>query len=341
MKKNTRNQSYWLGIILDDLNHKLDESSKKRLEEWIHLSTQNQSYYNQIKEIWLTMDVLNEAEAIDSDRAFLLFQEKICFTEEAEPIQKKKKVFLSFPFIRKTLKYAAIILPFMVGVFFVTQYFSTPQEPAIMGVSVPRGSKSELTLKDGSKIMLNSDSKLRVDKDFGRKNRLIYLSGEAYLEVARNEELPFIVNTKYIDVQVLGTQFNISAPEVEENIKVTLESGSVQLRFNQAETLILKPSEQATYNIHTKQMHIDKANMKRVMAWRDNHLFFSGETFEQIARALEKQYNVKIHIHNEKLREQQFFGDFTNNETIEQILDVMSSTNNWHYEIHGNSININ
>ena len=209
-------------------------------------------------------------------------------------------------------------------------------------IAVPNGSKTKLILQDGTKVWLNAGSKIQYDSDFGKKNRLLKLSGEAYLEVAKDENCPFIVDPGEIKVKVLGTCFNVRAYKDNEEIKVALLRGSVEMETNNGDMLRLVPKDIAHFNTQTKETGIchNTGYSQNCIGWIDNKFIFNGESFEQITKILERTFNVKINIHRESIKKRCFIGDFVNNETIEQIFKVMSSNEKFTYTIKGNIIDV-
>lgn len=330
MDTNKQHNNDWLSVIVDDLSNNISPSAKEKLEEWLLSSEDNQKYYNELKETWQTIDVIHEANQFDSSNAFLRFRDKI---HSETPLPHKLS-------LRKVLTYAAVVIPFLFMSYFSYSYFTENNDSSLASISVPAGATSEVTFKDGSKVWLNSGSRIEVANNFGKRERRIKLDGEAYLEVARDTKSPFIVETEEVDVKVLGTVFNVNASKEQEEVRVTLQSGSVELLFNENDKLLLKPNEQAIYNIASKSIRVEQADMNKVLAWKNNVLIFSGEAFDSITHTLERKFNVKITIHNEILLNHRFVGDFVNNETIEQILNVMSSNKKFRYTINGNKIDI-
>lgn len=330
MDTNKQHNNDWLSVIVDDLSNNISPSAKEKLEEWLLSSEDNQKYYDELKETWQTIDIIHEANQFDSSNAFLRFRDKI---HSKAPLPHKLS-------LRKVLTYAAVVIPFLFMSYFSYSYFTENNDSSLASISVPAGATSEVAFKDGSKVWLNSGSRIEVANNFGKKERRIKLDGEAYLEVARDTKSPFIVETEEVDVKVLGTVFNVNASKEQEEVRVTLQSGSVELLFNENDKLLLKPNEQAIYNITNKSIRVEQADMNKVLAWKNNVLIFSGEAFDSITHTLERKFNVKITIHNEILLNHRFVGDFVNNETIEQILNVMSSNKKFRYTINGNKIDI-
>lgn len=270
----------------------------------------------------------------DSSRAYSRFKARI----EAQSAHSGRR--------NSTWLYAAaVLIPFLFLSYFTYQYFKASAGEwhgnlTVSEVVVPNGSKTQLLLQDGTKVWINSGSSVQCAEGFGKKNREIKLCGEAYLEVAHNDKCPFIVSTGEVKVKVLGTRFNVNAYKENEEIKVALLEGSVEMSVPDKMPLLLPPKSTACYNPVSKQTRMIYDTMCDSVNWISNKLIFDGESFEQIVLTLERNFNVKIHIHNAAVKERRFVGDFVNNETIEQIFNVMSSDGKFKYKIKGNVIDI-
>ena len=317
MDTQNQHKEHWLNLIIDRLTGTISEDSDLCLQEWIHASDENSRYFKNMELLWHSMEVVHEGEQYDSDRAFLLFKQRI----ETENTINTRKSFT----LKKVLSYAAILISFITLNCLIHQYYIHPSDQNILRLSeiaVPNGSKTKLTLQDGTKVWLNAGSKIQYDSDFGKKNRLLKLSGEAYLEVAKDENCPFIVDAG--------------------EIKVALLRGSVEMETNNGDMLRLVPKDIAHFNTQTKETGIchNTGCSQNCIGWIDNKFIFNGESFEQITKILERTFNVKINIHRESIKKRCFIGDFVNNETIEQIFKVMSSNEKFTYTIKGNIIDV-
>ena len=331
MKKNNTDikiEDIWVELIIDDLTHNISPSDKNVLDEWLNSSDKNKEYYSELKEIWITNTVLEESKKYNHKSAFQLFKRKT--------IKGNKYKIKTF------LKYAAIIMSLLAGSYYISQnlpHSSAKNEFTLNSISVPKGSTSKIEFKDGSKIWMNSETELEL-VEVRRNERRVKLEGEIYLQVERNEASPFTVETSNAKVKVLGTIFNVNAYADNKELKVTLESGSVEVTTDLGKNIKLIPSQQLIYNLESKTFIIEQVDLKKELAWKMNNLIFSGETFREIAELLERKFKVKIEIKNKKLLNTRFSGDFINNESIEHILTVMSSKNRFIYKKEGNTIQI-
>lgn len=272
------------------------------------------------------------------------------------------------------MKYAAIVLlAFAAGrsVSWLTapeQMVETVSEPFMNEISVEYGSKSQILLPDGTKVKLNSGSKLTYPSQFDGGMRKVQLEGEAFFNVAKETDRPFFVNTSSISIKVLGTAFNVKSYAEENIIETTLVSGAIEIYnelaseniiLTKSPIAVLKPMDKATYvkdisaisvsselkipenlpALEKKAGILVETQIETALftAWKDNVLRFKGEKFEDIAIKLERWYDVKIHIRHKTLKEEYFTGQF-DTETVEQALEALKLTAPFRYSITKNEI---
>lgn len=207
-------------------------------------------------------------------------------------------------------------------------------------VNVDRGQKASMVLPDGTKVWINSDSKITYDANYNRKDRIIELNGEAYFEVEKNEHKPFVVKTTQMSVKALGTSFNVKAYEIDEEVTTTLFTGKVQVAtWNQ--TRMLAPHQRLTYN---KQSHYakitDEPDHEGYPAWRNNQFVFNNEKFESIANTLKRYYNIDFVFEDERLKNYCFTGAVPNT-SLESLLEIFSITSPLKYELRDSTIILN
>lgn len=232
-------------------------------------------------------------------------------------------------------------------------------------IAINPGSRTKIQLPDGSQVWVNSGSKLTYEGRFDGNTREVHLDGEAYFEVVKDADHPFIVHTSGIDIKVLGTAFNVKAYTADRTIEATLIHGSIEvLNHNQsgAPNIILKPHEKLVYNkyqptgIKEKQQLVKAADApfsisieplrKNIAdsnivetAWVYNKLIFEEERFEDLALKMERWYNVKINIENDNLKNYKMSGSFVN-ETAEEAIKILQFLVPFKYSIKNSEIKI-
>ena len=196
-------------------------------------------------------------------------------------------------------------------------------------VSVPYGEKETVTLSDGTVLHLNSGSRLTYPAVFSGDNRTVFMDGEAYLDVAKDPEHPFIIKSQSIDIKVLGTSFNFKNFAQERTAELLLMEGSVEASvsvLDDTRTVRLKPGDKMQYNRESGNLDIARFNPQGYKAfYEDNSLHFYDMELADIALDLSRRFNCEIVVLDEELASRRYFSIFTNNETLDQILAVMSS----------------
>lgn len=183
---------------------------------------------------------------------------------------------------------------------------------ADMTLEVGKGQKSDIFLPDGTKVYLNADSKLSYGRHFNGKQRVVELIGEAYFEVAKDPQSPFIVKSGDIQVQAFGTSFNVEAYPGSDKIATYLSEGSVVVSSPQ-QTTRLFPGEVAVYSLLNTRITKKRNEDSRVyLAWKSNEMVFNNEPISNIIKLLERNYNVKFEIKSDKLNEISFTGTLKN-----------------------------
>lgn len=203
---------------------------------------------------------------------------------------------------------------------------------------VPTGGEYQLVLSDGTKVWLNSQTNLRFPVEFGDKERMVYLEGEAYFEVSHDEQRPFKVRTKdQVNIQVLGTSFNVSAYGDENTVETVLREGSVKMD-NCNTGVILTPGQRSICRVGEQGMMVENVDPDLYIAWKDGQFVFDNQRVEDIMRQLTRWYGVEVFYQNEKAKDVLFSGDVKRYEEINILLKAMEISGGVHFEIKGNTV---
>lgn len=339
MKENNTPGEYWINLMIDFLTGKTTAEEQTLLLNWIDQSAENRLYYNQLREVWVSSGLGDPDTCFHKEKAFFLFKERVAAVKRSKQ-QKRKKLLI------RMATTAAVLLPFILLLYVGRLYMNLKDsladvQPVYTSVVAPKGSISQVELPDGTQVWLNAGSSVRYANTFGQKERNLTLLGEAYFDVTKDETLPFVVHSGELKIKVLGTRFNVKAYEQFENIKIALIEGSVSLQnTTEEQTYLLKPMETAIYNRKQNKIEIQKDLSLQANEWTSGGIIFNGERFEEIAFILEQRFNVLIHIEKEALKERRFKGDFTKNETIDRIFNVMATDGQFNYRISENRITV-
>ena len=243
------------------------------------------------------------------------------------------------PLWRKSLRIAASILVplFCIGLgYYLSENKSKPVDNKTT-VQVEVGQKANVQLPDGTNVWLNSAGSLTYDNAYNRKDRVVYLQGEAYFEVNKDKTRPFIVKANDISVEALGTSFDVKAYPADNYVTAILLKGSIRVS-SPFQSEVLKPNEKLTFtksdNQFTKSVLLD-ANKN--VSWIDNQLAFEQERLEDIAKVLERMYSIQIRFTSENLKDIRFSGTIKNN-NLENVLQLITLVSPVRYSLENDTI---
>ncbi len=280
------------------------------------LDKQNEAtVYNEMKPLW--NQSLSETVGLPEPNPALLQQLKLAILkEERKSFQRKIRIYAT----GLTIAAVLIIGLLISNIFFYGQPGQNQFTEQIQTISTPYGARTTTQLPDGSKVWLNSGSSLSFPSGFA-KNRSVTLTGEAFFEVEKSDKT-FIVSTKYGEVKVQGTSFNVKAFDDDSNFETTLVEGKVMLMGKEAgNETTLSPGQQAI--LVDKSFVVKPVEVKFFTSWKEGKLIFSREPFPQFIRKLERWYNVKIEYSNPKLDELWYTGTIEM-ESISEVMEMIS-----------------
>lgn len=201
---------------------------------------------------------------------------------------------------------------------------------------VPRGGEYQIVLADGTRVWLNSNSKLIFPPYFTGAERRVVLSGEAFFDVARDEAKPFIVETSRMDVKVLGTRFNVNAYADNDVSYTTLVNGCVEIVSNGQEPIVLKPGEQAYGN--ADELEKREVNVRMFTSWMDGKFMFNNTELEEIAKQISRWYDVDIIFSNESVKKIRFTGAMVKFKPLGDLIRMLEKTSQVRFSVKGKNI---
>lgn len=230
--------------------------------------------------------------------------------------------------------FAAILTVLIVGGLLV---FMNTRPVMEYEVIAERGQKSTIILPDGSKVWLNSDSRICYSSDFNKKNRNLSLEGEAYFTVVKNKKIPFIVKASGLDVTAVGTEFNVRNYPKENTVSATLVEGRV-LVCTKEQSEYLDFGEEAVMERSSGAMRTGlAADLNHLVPWRNSEILLSDHSLAQISEILSRMYNVDIVFESENIKEYTYTGLVRNN-SLRNVLELVSNTSPVDYEMSVNKI---
>ncbi len=207
-------------------------------------------------------------------------------------------------------------------------------------MSTPKGGQYKLRLPDGSRVWLNAESTIKYPVVFNNKQRNVTISGEAYFEVITDKNRKFSVNVSGTVTEVLGTNFNVSGYTDEDAIKITLLQGAVKVAKPNAKSnsdaKILKPGQQAGWNIKTEELTVHEADLDAVMAWKNGLFQFNGDDIVSIMKKISKWYDVEISYAG-KIPQGHYNGIVSRSSDLQTVLKILEESG-LHFNIEGKKL---
>jgi transmembrane sensor len=313
------NSNLYENLISRYLNGSTSEEEKQQLLNWINASAENKNTFLEVKDSWDS----SRKTKIKSDEKLLDFYNKQAASNKRIPLWQ-------------TIGAVAAVL--LIGLF-LGILIPKNQDNELLSTntfSVPLGSKSEVILPDGSKVQMNSGSKITYPSNFQQNNRNVTLSGEAFFQVHSDPIHPFTVQTKDFEITVTGTHFNVCNYNDDNLISATLVEGIIDLKFNnQSKATCIKPGEKLSFNKTENKATIVKADLEIETAWKSGEFIFKEIDFADLVVKLERWYDVKLNYSDSRFNSYKYTGRFKNQETIWQVLDALKLTSPIDYKRQG------
>lgn len=348
--------------IYDFFKGRLTKEQEKSLYDWIKSDKDNYRLFDDIRSLMIQSKVHCPEKFTEEnlEAAWQSFEKRV--TKE-----KRKKNSPAISQMHWFKVAATWLLLFIMGgaVTYTFVHINEMHENSKQSeIITPKGSKSTVFLPDGTKVILNADSKLVYDKSFDSKGRIVRLVGEGYFDVVTNKNKPFVVRTDYADIKAYGTVFNVKAYPDDDFFTATLVEGEVEVEAITAEEekiiYKLEPSQNFRYEIARKEVNEEKSladkvekpksmpkrekiNAKKVRldnkvktrlytSWKDEEWIIEGMPMGDMAVQLERRYNIDIRINSDVLSKYRFTGKIQN-ETFEQVLEILKLTTPLKYEL--------
>jgi ferric-dicitrate binding protein FerR (iron transport regulator) len=233
---------------------------------------------------------------------------------------------------------AVFMIPVIFGGVYLLAFRSSP-ENTFTEIRAPKGSRIQFTLPDGSTGSLNGGSQMRYSDHF-KRNRKLFLTGEGYFKVMKDEKHPFVVSTEYVDVQALGTRFDVCAYPEDQDVYTTLDEGSVRI-LNKAVniSMTLVPGEQNVCRTPNGEMENRKVRTDLYTSWKDELLRFDNALFDEVVKKMERWYGVKIVV-DKRLKYSENYTFTIKTESLRELLGLLSYTTPMTFKIDKDSVMI-
>lgn len=332
--ENNKKIEYW-DLIAKYYSNECTQHEINDLLQWKNESIDNQILLNQVKEDLEIINLNESMSKINVDSAWEKLRDRIREDEQNVQIIEEKNRILTFPAI---LKYAAvIILLISVGFFSTKVYQNIFNNGKMMEYVSLNDMSKEIVLPDGSTVILNANSKISYPNVFASNERRIKLEGEAFFDVTKNPDMPFIIEVNDAEVKVLGTSFNVNSIILEHKIEVFVETGLVQLsrKTNINEKILIKPGN---VGIMSNDKLIKEKNYNRnIVAWKTKEIIFYEDNMKNVIETLNNAYNSDITCESQDILNLRYTSTFRDQD-IDSILNVICLTFDLKIEIENNRI---
>jgi len=359
-------------LITKYLENKCSQEEQQQLYELLASSENGkfleEALFEHLKEF---QEGQNENPSVDFHRIYneLLSEIKRRETRDSERQLLLKKIKVRRLVFGGLATAAVFFIAFFLGTIFSQQNREIGSEQSVTAtyteIKAPLGARSEIRLNDGTEVILNAGSSIKYNSDFNSLNRDLVLDGEAYFKVARNIDLPLVVDAGNINIKATGTEFNVKAYSDEGIIETTLVNGEIEIshkgNMDKNQILVLKPNQKAIYAQQSDQLTLEKikeieplaiksakiniddllvsskTDVEQVTAWTQNKLIIRSENLESLCTKLQRKYNVTFLFKDEEIKKHRFSGVLLD-ETLQQVIDVIKLTAPVDYLIDGKTV---
>ncbi|GFH99274.1 FecR family protein [uncultured Phocaeicola sp.] len=308
-------------LIIAKFKQEISVEENEKLMHWA-TNPECQAILEDLNTLWQKIQEKSKDYTPDKEYYWRELSARMNIAKQTEKVIPRKTISL-----HRLYRYAAVACIVLMTSIGIAYHWGTNagQKPITEQVYTCMNGKSKVFLPDGTAVWLHGNTTLAYGNDFQDHDRMVRISGEAYFEVIRDEEKPFIVQTDGMRVVVHGTKFNVDAPENAPECKVSLIEGSVSLETS-LDNLFLKPGEIVTYNKKSCQLDIESGDVTFERSWANDKLYLSNKSLGVVCRYLSKWYNVKINVDND-LKDKYMYTFTLRNEPLEEIIRLMSRIN--------------
>ena len=303
--------------LIKFIERKGDAQFDQEVISWVNATPDNLALYSKTKakHVIDTLDSISESTSTAEN-----------YTDFVKKRKTRKKSFRYF------LKIASIlIVPFLLSTYIYFNFKEATPETAKVVYSSSVKEQKTVTLADGTVIWLNAESKIVLDDNYNSKERRLKLYGEAFFDVVKNKNKPFIVETASgIRVKVLGTSFNIKSYSSEKSVETTLVTGKVEL-YDQKEDkalITLSPKQKATFSKKENELAVTQVNIENNIAWKSGQLIFDKTPLDEFALNIERWFDIKVVIKSDNFKGYSFSGKIEKTNSIQDIIKVLEVSSN-------------
>lgn len=291
------------------------EEEGKEIKIWVEKSLENKELFFEQRKLFDSLELLKDEKDLQA----------ILSGKKSTPSPR-------FPIFREILKIAAVVAVTFLSVWFIFQEVQKDEFVGMQAITVPAGQRINITLPDGTNVWLNARTTIQYPIAFNKKERHIKLDGQAYFDVAHNEDVPFVVETDKGNIEVLGTKFDVMAYTGADQFETALMEGTVKVNLTSdpTQSLILKPDTKAYLdNGKLRQATLSDYSTYR---WKEGLISFENSSFSQIMKEFEKSYGIEIVIRNDEIQKYYYTGKFRITDGVDYALRVLQKDIHFTYQ---------
>ena len=332
MKNLIDDQENEKGFINKFLAGEISDNELDLFKSWLDESCDNRKEFDEENEIWQKINLQAKHDCFNAEEDWKSISNKLNggrVSSDSQIVIFKRGVFWSMA----TAASIAILVAF--GSFF---YGIMKQKPthavssAYTMIQTREGEKVTITLSDSTRVIMNSGSTLKYSSDFNLNDRELWLSGEAYFDVAKNSDKPLQVHLNKLRVVATGTKFNILSYRSENRIETTLEEGSVHVKIPGKDIINVTPGQQVIYFTNNNSVLVKDVTIESFISWKENKLRLNDTPFEEALHNIARRYNVTFEIQDTKLLELKYTATFID-ESIEDVMLMLKAVSPIRYKI--------
>lgn len=230
---------------------------------------------------------------------------------------------------KRVMMICSVMVAMCVGAAVYHYTFRVDHMTGMFEVATNIGERSNVTLPDGTHVVLNAKTKLQYNYSMIDGKRKVFLQGEAFFDVEEDTDHPFIVYANDVEVECLGTSFNVRNHEEEQTVSVVLVEGKVRVQAGAAE-LLMEPDNRMVFDKHTLALSKHRVDSDNYLCWLNNEVRYNNQTLEEIAGELARNYNIRIVITSDELKKERFTG-YLGQSSLRNVLEVLSMTSGIRY----------
>lgn len=322
-------------LLAKFLAKECNNKEKQLVKSWLSESSKNRETMKEFEKIWEASEHSDSSEDVfDSNLEWVVLQNRIedeSLNFNTKQVNRSTWLSLYNPLLPTLSKVAALfVIAAFVGLFFIDRFYVEEipvEEPTLNEISMDKGYRGGVTLSDGTKVYINSDSKIIIPKVFKSDRREVFLEGEAFFEVAKNPNKPFLIKTKGAVIEVLGTSFAVRNYPGDNIIQTVVSEGTVSFSSDDKEekkSVILTAGNLGRLNLENNEIKTEYvSDIDFYLSWKDGYLTFKNEKMKEVAKQLERKYDIEVVFDSKEIADMNLTAELRSR-SLARVLETIS-----------------